>query len=258
MSSRSRSRDGATVASVERAFSILFTMASGEASMGVSDIARETRLAKSTVSRLLGTLEGLGVVDRDDDAGRYRLGPGLSVFNPDAIPSLIDLARPHLRDLVDELGEDAGLAVSDGYEVLYIDQVGGPEPVQVLDWTGSRHAPHTVAAGYVLMRGWPTEKLSDYLARPLLSATADTDTSPESVARRVAQWVDHVWTYREFAEDVHGVASPILGPSGQIVAAVNLYGPSYRFPGERSPEEIGERLAQAGERITRLLSRTYV
>ena len=226
--------------------------------MGVSDIARETRLAKSTVSRLLGTMEGLGVVDRDDDAGRYRLGPGLSVFNPEATPSLIELARPHLRDLVGDLGEDAGLAVTDGFDVLYIDQVGGPEPVQVVDWTGSRHPPHTVAAGYVLMRGWPKEKLSDYLSRPLIPSTVETDTSPDSVAERVGEWTDHVWTYREFAGDVHGVASPILDPNGQIVAAVNLYGPSYRFPGERSPDEIGERLAEAGDRISRLLARTYV
>lgn len=233
-------------------------MASGDGSMGVSDIARETRLAKSTVSRLLATLEGLGVVDRDDDAGRYRLGAGLAVFNPAAIPSLIELARPHLRDLVVDLGEDAGLAISDGYDVLYIDQVAGPEPVQVVDWTGSRHPPHTVAAGYVLMRGWPGEKLSEYLSHPLASSTVDTDTSPDSVARRVSEWVDHVWTYREFSEDVHGVASPIVDPGGQIVAAVNLYGPSYRFPGERSPDEIGARLALAGERISRLLARTYV
>lgn len=226
--------------------------------MGVTDIARETDLAKSTVSRLLGTLEVLGMVDRDGDVGRYRLGPGFAVFNPDVPSSLIELARPHLRDLVDDLGEDAGLAVTDGFEVLYIDQVGGPEPVQVVDWTGSRHPPHTVAAGFVLMRGWPEHKLSEYLSRPLVASTPQTDTDPSSVASRIGAWTDHAWTYREFAEDVNGVASPIMGQRGEIVAAVNLYGPSYRFPGERSPDEIGARLAEAGNRIGRHLARTYV
>lgn len=257
MAGQSTSDRAETVVAVERAFAILHAISSARESVGVSAIGRQTHLAKSTVSRLLNTLDRLGMVERVGDDGRYRLGSGLAVFTPGVGVSLIELARPHLRELVADLREDAGLAVTDGFDVLYVDQVGGPEPVQVRDWTGSRHPPHTVAAGYVLMRQWPQTKLLDFLSKPLASLTPDTDTNPKSVQHRLANWSGYVWTLKEFASDVHGVAAPVRGPDGAIVAAVNLYGPSYRFPGDRSPDEIGELLVTAGESISRHLSLLY-
>lgn len=258
MPAESRSQTGSTVAAVERAFAVLQALSAAGKSMGVSEIARETDLAKSTVSRLLTTLEGLDMVGRAGDAGRYRLGSGLAPFTPGVRASLIDLARPHLIDLVDDIGEDAGLAVVDGFDVLYIHQVGTPEPVQVRNWTGSRHPPHTVAAGFVLMRSWPESKLTEYLSGPLGSPTAVTDTDPDRLAGRVAGWSDYVWTHREFAEEVNGAAAPVFDIDGRIVAAVNLYGPAHRFPGSRSEDRIGARLAVAGDRISRHLATTYV
>ena len=63
-----------------------------------------------------------------------------------------------------------------------------------------------------------------------------------------------MWTHLEFAADVNGVAAPVRGPDGSTVAAVNLYGPSYRFPGDRSEMAIGARLAEAGNRISQHLT----
>jgi DNA-binding IclR family transcriptional regulator len=93
MPAESRSRTRSTVAAVERAFAVLQTLSSAGESMGVSEIATETELAKSTVYRLLTTLEGLDMVGRAGD-GRYRLGSGLALFTPAVRASLIDLARP--------------------------------------------------------------------------------------------------------------------------------------------------------------------
>ncbi len=243
-----------TVASVERAFALLQALAASDGSLGISALAKATGLAKSTVSRLLGTLEALGMAERAGDAGRYRLGAGLAAFTPRVASSLVDLARPHLRDLVDEFGEDAGIAVSDGSDVLYLDQVQAPGAVQVQDWTGSRFPPHAVAAGFVLMRAWPEQKLARYLAGPLPQLAPGTVLDPAEIKRRVEGWERFVWTRLEFAPDVNGVAAPVIGLDGTIVAAVNIYGPSYRFPGSRAERAIGERLAAAGERISRHLS----
>ena len=168
--------------------------------------------------------------------------------------SLVELARPHLRDLVDEIGEDAGLAVTDGNDVLYVDQVQGSGAVQVQDWTGWRFPPHAVAAGFVLMKSWAPDKLDRYLAGDLEALAPGTVLDPSALGRRINAWSGHIWTHLEFAEDVNGVAAPVVAADGSVVAAVNLYGPSYRFPGERSESEIGERLAEAGERISQHLA----
>ncbi len=250
MTGQSINTGAPTVVAVERAFGILHAVAAADESMGISALARATGLAKSTVSRLLATLERLGMVERVGPDSRYRLGPGLAVLTPRATSSLVDLARPHLRALVAETGEDAGLAVTDGTRVLYVDQVQGAGAVQVQDWTGARLPAHAVAAGFVLMRGWPPEKLDDYLAGPLDSLAAATELDPAAIRRRVAAWTDHVWTRLEFADDVNGAAAPVYGPDGSVIAAVNLYGPSYRFPGDRPEAAIGALLAEAGRRIS--------
>ncbi len=254
MTSQSINSAQQTVVAVERAFAILQTIAAEQESMGISAIARATGLAKSTVSRLLATLDQLGMVERVGADSRYRLGPGLAVLTPWATSSLVDLARPHLRALVDEVGEDAGLAVSDGTDVLYLDQVQVPGAVQVRDWTGQRLPAHAVAAGYVLMRSWPTDKLERFLSAPLEPLASRTVTNPAEVRRRVDAWSDYLWTHVEFADDVNGAAAPIYGADGSIVAAVNLYGPSYRFPGDRTEAEIGELLAAAGRKVTQHLA----
>lgn len=233
---------------------MLQALAAADGSLGVSALGRKTGLAKSTVSRILATLDRLGMVERIGADGRYRLGPGLAVFTPRVDASLLALARPHLRELVDDTGEDAGLAVSDGTDVLYVDQVPGAGAVHVQDWTGTRPPPHTVAAGIVLMRSWATDELDRYLSQPLEPLTPGIDADPTELRRRVGAWDDFVWTHHEFAADVNGAAAPVRAPDGSIVAAVHLCGPAYRFPGDRSEGEIGARLALAGDRISQHLA----
>lgn len=243
-----------TVIAVERAFSLLHALARDDQSQGVTALSQVTGLPKSTVSRLLTTLDGLRMVERAGAGGRYRLGPGLAVFTPGASSSLVELARPRLQELVDEIGEDAGLAVVDGFDVLYVDQIHAPRAIQVRDWTGSRLVPHAVASGYILMRSWSPEKLEEYLAGSLESLTVDTTTDSDVIKNRVSSWDDYAWTRGEFVDDLNGVAAPIRGPSGGIVAAVNLYGPAYRFPGDRGEAETGELLAAVGRQISTQLT----
>ena len=86
------------VQSVERAFSVLRCLAGGAA--GVSAIAERVGLPKSTVSRLLSTLQDVGAVEQSGAGGDYRVGGGLVDIAAGALPgrSLIAAARPHLAD----------------------------------------------------------------------------------------------------------------------------------------------------------------
>ena len=126
------------VQSVERALGILRALSTGPAR--VTDIAARTRLPKSTVSRLLSTLEGLDAVEQDGAGGPYRLGPLVLEIAGSVGPAraLPDLARPFLLELSLLTGEAAGLSVLEGDMVRYLAQTTPADEVQVRDWTGRR------------------------------------------------------------------------------------------------------------------------
>jgi DNA-binding IclR family transcriptional regulator len=141
-----------TIQAVARAFAILRTVAQYPEGIGVTDIAARTELHKSTVSRMLSTLEAVTAVTPSDSGG-YQLHPdflaqlGISNFPQ----NLIALARPFMLELHTAVHEDVGLAIPDGDHVLYVDQVSGDQAVQVRDWTGERFPLHTTSTGKLLL-----------------------------------------------------------------------------------------------------------
>ena len=124
-----------TVQSIDRAFGVLRALAAGPA--GVTDIADRVGLPKSTVSRMLSTLEELGAVEQVSVGGEYRIGWAMIELAAAARPgrSLISLARPHLVELARVTGEAAGISIPDGTDMLYLDQLTPNSELQVRDWT---------------------------------------------------------------------------------------------------------------------------
>jgi DNA-binding IclR family transcriptional regulator len=234
------------VQSLERAFAILDEVARRPA--GVTAIAERVQLPKSTVARLLATLEDVDAVERFEGA-RWRIGPGVEALTAAVSPerSLIASARPYLVDLVAELGEDAGLGLPDGNEVLYVDQVESDNPVQVRDWTGTRAPMHAVPSGLVLLAEWPDDALEAYLRGGLAALTQRTLTDQARLRRRLVE-VRHAgcaWGLEEFAEGIDSVAAPIRDARGKAVAAIHVHGPSYRFPAVGAEAGIAGRVIAA-------------
>lgn len=241
------------VQSLARAFAILDEVATRPA--GVTTIAERVRLPKSTVARLLTTLEDLGAVERFDGA-RWRIGPGVAALSSAASPerSLIAVARPHLAELVAELGEDAGLGLPDGNEVLYVDQVESDNPVQVRDWTGTRAPMHAVPSGLVLLAEWPEDALEAYLGGELVALTRRTITDPPRLRKRLAEVrkAGYAWGLEEFAEGIDSVAAPVRDARGKAIAAIHVHGPSYRFPRQGHEGRVVEEVVTAAGAISRL------
>jgi DNA-binding IclR family transcriptional regulator len=244
------------VQSVDRAFAILRCLAGGPA--GVSVVAERVGLPKSTVSRLLSTLLALGAVEQS--GAEYRIGNGMVDLAAAALPgrNLISVARPHLVELVDTLGEAAGLAVLDvNDDVVYLDQVNVDNPVQVRDWTGERLRPHLVSSGLVLLAHLAEPERERYLAGPLEAVTPKTTTDPAVLRRRLEEVAERgtAWTVDEFVIGIGSVAAPVTGSGGHVVAAVHVHGPSYRFPPPGAEDQVAGVVAGAAERIsTRLAS----
>lgn len=247
----------AVVESVARALRIVEALAQSPA--GLSETARRVGLPKSTVARLLATLEEMEAVERDEDGRLYRLGPIVQRLSSAAggPAQLTAFARPYLDELTDLTGEAAGVAIPDGFKVHYVDQTEAEHPVQVRDWTGELIPMHVVPSGLVIMAHWPAQQIDRYLSRNLERMTPNTITEPTQIRERLAGIRErgYVWVYEEFVEGINSVASAVLERSGLITAAIHVHGPAYRFPGDHDADRIGEAVAESAYKLSAALSR---
>jgi DNA-binding IclR family transcriptional regulator len=239
------------VQSIERAFSVLAALADGP--LGVTDVADRAGLPKSTAARLLATLGQEGAVEQLAGGTRYRLGPRLVTLASGvrSTRGLVATARPYLVELAAATGEAAGLSVPDGETVHYIDQVDSPNPVQVRDWTGTRIPMHAVSSGLVVLANLAPAALDAFLAQPLAAFTDRTMTDPAALRARLdeVRRDGYAWVQEEFAVGINSVAAPIADATGEVVAAVHLHGPSYRFPASGQERQVGEAVDEAASRI---------
>jgi DNA-binding IclR family transcriptional regulator len=244
-----------SVQSIERAFVLLRCLASGPA--GVTEIADRVGLPKSTVSRLLSTLEHIGAVEQIAAGGRYRIGPAMADIAAATLPgtSLVAVARPHLTDLMQETREATGLSIVSNLEVEYIDQVESLNPVQVRDWTGERAPLHVVSSGLIFLAHSPNAQVDAYLSRPLVACTARSVVNPDAIRKRLADVRKHnvVWVYEEFLEGMNSVAAPVRDEHGHVIAAIHAHGPAYRFPAAGKADHIASQVAAVAERVSRRL-----
>ena len=239
-----------TVQSIERAFNVLRSLASGPA--GVTDIADRVGLPKSTVSRLLSTLEELGAVEQVSAGGEYRVGWTMIELAAAARPgrSLISLVRPHLAELSRLTGEAAGISIPDGDDMIYLDQMTPDSELQVRDWTGHRIPMYAVPSGHVVLAA-DDVAAQRVAASELVAFTPHTITDSAMLLQRLqlVRSDGYAWALEEFAVGLNSVAAPLRTADGRVVASLHVYGPASRFPGERSAEAIGDVVKAAATKI---------
>lgn len=246
----------ARVESVARAVKIIESLAMSPA--GLSETARRVDLPKSTVARLLSTLEETEAVERAGDGRMFRLGPMVQRLSAAAggPAQLAAFAWPYLEELTNLTGEAAGISIPDGYRVHYIDQTEATHPVQVRDWTGELIPMHLVPSGLVIMAHWPAQQIDRYLGRELEQTTAHSVTDPEAIRKRLQDIRDvgYVWVFEEFVEGINSVAAPVF-EKDTITAAVHVHGPAYRFPEPGDEERLGESVAETARRLWEAMAR---
>jgi DNA-binding IclR family transcriptional regulator len=248
------------VQSVDRAISILEIL-SQRREAGVSEIALEIAVHKSTAFRLLGALESRGLVEQAEERGKYRLSFGI-VRLAGGVAARMDLTqqgRPVCRRLAEEIGETVNLAVLRSHYAVNLDQVRGPSAVTTQNWVGQLTPLHATSSGKILLA-----YLDDRYRTQLLDAagfekyTPDTITSPAVLEEQLdeARRRGYAVTVEEFEIGLNAVAAPIRSYEGEVVAAVSASGPAYRFGEERlhqlapaliaGAEDISHRLGYVG------------
>jgi DNA-binding IclR family transcriptional regulator len=247
-----------SIQSVKRAFDVLGSL--GDGPLGVTEVADRAGLPKSTAARVLATLVGEGAVEQVPGDTSYRLGPRLITLAAgfSLTRSLAAIARPMLIDLAESSGEAAGLAMPDGDLVHYIDQVDTVQPVLVRDWTGARIPLHAVSSGQVLLAFRTPAAIERFLERPMERFTDQTLTEADAVRERLREVrrQGYIWAVDEFEAGISSIAAPIADASGEVIAAVHVHGPSYRFPAEGSKAELAQQVLAGAARIAAGLRET--
>ena len=245
-----------TVQSIKRSFALLRALALGP--VGVTELAERVDLPKSTVARLLGSLEEEQAVEQTEAGGEYRLGPGLIDLAGSAPRgrNLVATARPHLLELAESIDEVAGLSIIDGGQVYYLDQTESSSNIQVRDWTGEYAPLHAVPSGLVILAHQPERFIEGYLAVPLMQCTSWTTTDPDELRERLehVRSIGYAWVYEEFAEGINSVAAPVFESDGSVEAALHVHGPAYRFPNPDDTHDHGMAVIEAASRLSMQLS----
>ena len=241
------------VQSLDRALEILRLLGS-EPEMRVTDLARRLEVHKSTVFRLLSTLQEHGLVDQNPTTEKYRLGYGL-VRLAGAVVAELDLARASrsvLEQLAFRTGETVNLAILQGDQVVNIDQIAAPNLVVNVNWVGKQTPLHATSNGKVLLAHLAEEERRRLLSRPLPRLTPRTITDPRILEKQLRRVLTdgYAFTLEELELGLNAVAAPVHAADGRVQAAVSVAGPSYRVTPQRLTE-LGEMTKDAGAAISR-------
>jgi len=224
----------APVQSVDRAVTILEILAREEEA-GVTDIARELGVHKSTAFRLMAALEQRDLVTQDISRGKYRLGVGI-VRLAGAARARLDVvqeSRPVCVALASEVGETVNIAVLSGSDALYLDQIAGPAALSPHNWAGRRIPLHATSDGKVLLAFAPDARVD----LPLRRFTERTITDPAELERALDEIRErgYATAVDELETGLTAIAAPVRSSDGVVVASVSTSGPSFRIPEERIP-----------------------
>ena len=237
--------------SVERAISVLEVLAArGEA--GVTEVAAEIEVHKSTAFRLLGALEGGGLVEQTGHRGKYRLGFGLIPL-AGAVSDRLDVVqqgRAVCARLATEVGETVNVAVLRDHFTVNVDQARGPSTVASHNWIGQLTPLHCTSSGKVLLAHLDPVTRAELLARAgtpaLTPRTVSATGRLEEQLVRVRE-AGYATAIEEYEVGLNAVAAPVFDRSGQVVAAVSVSGPSYRLDDQRIRQVAAPLLAATAD-----------
>ncbi|MEV6415860.1 IclR family transcriptional regulator [Kribbella sp. NPDC051718] len=218
-----------SVQSIERAFALLEMMADAGGMVPLSQLATTSGLPLPTIHRLVRTLVDLGYV-RQEPSRQYVLGPRLIRLGEASSHMLSIWARPHLAQLVDQVGESANMAMLDGDQIVYLAQVQSRHSMRMFTEVGRRVLPHCTAVGKAILSKLPEPEVRDLLHRTgMPQHTSTTITDPDEFIAQLhkAESDGYALDEGEQEQGVRCIAVPV--PDAPSRLALSLSGPAGRM-----------------------------
>jgi DNA-binding IclR family transcriptional regulator len=231
--------------SLARALQILASLGEGDRSL--DQLATELDVHKTTVLRLLRTMEAERFVRRDE-SHRYRLGSRLF--------SLADVAReqhvvravaaPHLRQLNQKTGQTVHLAAYENGQVIYIDKLDSVQSVRMYSQIGVPAALHCTAVGKVLLAAQPKRQREALLTSiDYHQYTPNTISGPDELREELDRVRAQGWAHdrAEHESFINCIGAPVADRSGRVVGAVSVSVPDVLLNYEQVLELLPDLLA---------------
>ena len=249
---------GSRIAVIDKAAMALEALLGHPRGATPTEIAEDLGINRSTVFRLLTSLDHVGLVDRDASNGRYRLGLRLMVFG-DAVRETLDLARladSIMQELRDATRQTVFLSRRDGWGAVCLQRLAGPD-VDVLGWKFGQWLPfHIGAAPRALLAALPDTEVDRYLSQSRDRQTRHGFLSDDDIRRIVAETRARSWAINQ--EDItNGVSSIGVAvtatQTGPPLCALSIAGLAVEFGSDRL-DALAEKVKHAGERLAATLT----
>ncbi len=221
------------LSSVASAMRLLKMFSEGEVELGVTTLARRLGVAKSTAYRLASTLVSEGMLERNPETEKYRLG--IALFGLGALVrqrmNVSNEARPYLFDLREATNETVHLAILDRAAIMYVYDLESTQAIRMRANLGERKPALCTAEGRAMLAFQSPDFVEPVLAEAFKPRTPKTVTDP-GLLRRALETVRELGYAREDEQSERGmrsIAAPIRDASGQSIAAVGMAGPVQRL-----------------------------
>lgn len=253
--SRNEHRASYSVPPVVRAIKVLRHIAEGHPVANQAQAARAIGINRTTLFRLLHTLEAEGLIEDVAGNGNFVLGAGILELAGRKISSLdvAQVASPVLARLASETRLSCHLAILEGREVLYVVRQAPNVPLVSNVQVGTRLPAHAATMGRAILAHMPWDDVKErFRGRQLQAITSKTATTLADLARQLehdrAAGISDSSSYYEAGID--SIAAPIFDHTGNVIAAINVSGPERAFQGhEGRRNEITRALIEAAREI---------
>ena len=242
------------VKSVSRALDIIRLISIKKGGLGVTEIANQMDINKSSVYRILSTLVQYGYAEQDKSTERYKLGYQFLEISSRLLES-IDLrteAKPFLLELEKETNEVIHLVVYDQGEVVYIEKLDGNEALRMHSKVGKRAPMHCTSVGKAILAHLPLPNVKEIIERKGLPIHTENTITDENIFLKELSEVRKKGFALDLQENEYGItciAVPIFDHLSKVAAAVSISGPTMRMT-EARLEELKPRMIEIGKEIS--------
>lgn len=238
---------------IDRVFDILELLATEEAGLGITEIAKRLNLNKSTAHRIVNGIMHRGYIEKTE-FGYYRLGLGfvsLSSLRMNNVELTIE-AKPFLREMTNHTGQTSHLAVLNGSDAMYIDKVETVKNLRLYSEIGKRIPIYCSGLGKSLLLDKAEEEIHTLLTDcKYEKKTGRTRLRPEEVMEDIHHGRILGWTMDDEEHDlgIRCFAAPVYDYTGKIIAAISSSGPAHIYTREKD-KEIGEYVVNTAYQIS--------
>ncbi|MEL6721480.1 MAG: IclR family transcriptional regulator [Bacteroidota bacterium] len=227
--------------SVHKTFAILEFFTAQKPEWGVTELSKEISTSKSNVFRFLSQMQSIGILDKNEQSEKYRLG--LKLFElgnrVQLRTALVEKTHPELMKVAMNIKETVHIAVFKHHQIFYVDKVESPQGLRISSNIGSYNAAYATALGKILLAFLPEDQRQEslnyiYEENEVKAFTQNTITEKNIILKELAQIKNKEYAIdrEEFEIGLICVAIPIFNQNQEVVASLSAAGPANRFKEE--------------------------